>query len=312
MQEPAATAPGAASGGAAGSRVWVKRFGDDQLRGTCGDFSNGIAVDSDGSVVLISNGQWPIDFGGGPLVGVNGWDVRVAKLDANGHHLWSTVFGGQLAQYGYAVAIGPGGDIVIAGGFDGTIDLGGGALSAHGFDDIWVAKLSADGDHIWSKQFSSFDMEAAYAVAVDPSGNVLPAGYLFGPVDLGGGPLTPTTAEMDMFVAKLDPAGNHLWSKRFGNTGQDLATAVVSELGEARLQQGRRGQRLSVLRNRSRGRRDWPRPRDRGLRWVMDFGCGPMASSASGADIYLAKLTWPSSSPETRARCFTPKRSSPR
>ena len=42
------------------------------------------------------------------------------------------------------------------------------------------------------------------------------AGSFEGSIDLGGGPLASAGGD-DVFVAKLDPRGNHVWSKRSGD-----------------------------------------------------------------------------------------------
>lgn len=70
--------------------------------------------------------------------------------------------------------------------------------------------------------------QRARAVAVDAAGNIVVTGYFEGEIDLGGGPL-PTASESypDIFLAKLDPDGKHLWSKRFGSTSTDRGMAVA-------------------------------------------------------------------------------------
>ena len=71
----------------------------------------------------------------------------------------------------------------------------------------------------WSKQFgeaSAKEIEGAKAVATDAAGNVIIVGDLWGAANFGGGVLT-TAGAQDVFIAKLDPNGKHLWSKRFGD-----------------------------------------------------------------------------------------------
>jgi hypothetical protein len=51
---------------------------------------------------------------------------------------------------------------------------------------------------------------------VDAAGNVLVTGAFSGTTDLGGGPLT-SAGGRDIFVAKLDTEGGHVWSARFGD-----------------------------------------------------------------------------------------------
>src|SRR6185295_3708162 len=64
------------------------------------------------------------------------------------------------------------------------------------------------------------------AVASDPAGNLIVVGHFDGTIDLGGGVLT-SAGGFDVFVAKLDPAGNHLCSKRWGDGLAQFAGAVA-------------------------------------------------------------------------------------
>ena len=64
------------------------------------------------------------------------------------------------------------------------------------------------------------DNDAAYAVTTDAAGNVYVAGQLTAPIDLGGGALS-VFGMSDVYVAKFDSSGKHLWSKSFGGTGTE-------------------------------------------------------------------------------------------
>jgi len=110
------------------------------------------------------------------------------------------------------------------------VDLGGGPIDGQGMDDLFVAKYSAAGDHVWSKGFGNAQNEALAGLAVDGAGAVLLTGTLRGgTVDLGGGPLTVAEPD-DMFVLKLDGTGKHLWSRRFGITGDQDGGGIVTNL----------------------------------------------------------------------------------
>src|SRR5262245_45577512 len=73
---------------------------------------------------------------------------------------WSQGHGDADVQYGSAVAAGPAGEVIFTAGFGAAIDLGGGPLinaveNGMGGVDIALAKLTADGKHVWSKSFGS-------------------------------------------------------------------------------------------------------------------------------------------------------------
>jgi hypothetical protein len=148
--------------------------------------------------------------------------------------------------------------------FNGSVDFGGGPLtSVLGSFDIFLAKFDSAGNHLWSKRFGGASNEYPTAVAVDGSGNAFLTGDIFGSVDFGGGLLTSAGGQ-DIFLAKFDPAGNHLWSKRFGDTVGQLGKGIaVDGSGNAFLTGAFFGS--------------------------VDFGGGPL-TSAGLADIFLAKF----------------------
>ena len=204
-----------------GSHIWSKGFG-----GIDADYGNGIAVDASGNVAVVGRFTSTMDVGGGPLLCGGGNDAFVVMYAASGQHLWSKGLGNTSEQYAWSVAFESGGNVIMAGSFSGTIDFGGGILTNNTlYPDIFVAKLSPSGAHIWSKKFGSTSSDQAYGVAVDGTGNVVITGYFIGPADFGGGPLASTG--MDIFVAKYSPSGNHLWSRSFGGSSSDIGNAVA-------------------------------------------------------------------------------------
>ena len=68
--------------------------------------------------------------------------------------------------------------------------------------------------------------EVANGVAVDRGGNIAVIGTFQGTVDFGGGALT-SAGLSDMFLVKLSPLGNHIWSKVIGGAGPDADYAVA-------------------------------------------------------------------------------------
>ncbi|MFS8067605.1 MAG: SBBP repeat-containing protein, partial [Byssovorax sp.] len=208
-----------------GTHLWSKRFGDPSNQG-----GQGVAVDGAGNVLLTSYFNGTIDFGGGPLASAGNKDVFVAKLDPGGAHLWSKRFGDADVQYARSVAVDSAGNVIITGNFNGTIDFGGSSFVSGGGGDIFLAKLDANGAHVWSKAFGDANVQDTTSVAVDASGNMLITGSFLGTVYFGGGPL-PSLGLSDMFLAKLDADGAHLWSQRFGNGNDEAGVGVALDAG---------------------------------------------------------------------------------
>ncbi len=195
---------------------WSKRFG-----GQLNQVANGIMSDATGNAVVVGSFDVSVDFGGGQLTAFGHDDAFVAKLGADGAHLWSKRFGNGHFQTANAVAIDAAGNIVVAGSFRGAIDLGGGQLDSAGVLDVFVAKLDPNGNHVWSKRFGDADDQLGQNVAVDDDGNVLLSTNVRGSVDFGDGPFV-SGGDYDAFLTKLDPDGNHLWTKQYGDSGLQL------------------------------------------------------------------------------------------
>lgn len=67
---------------------------------------------------------------------------------------------------------------------------------------MFVAKYDASGGHLWSQGFGDTLQQWGRSVAVDPSDNVILAGWFHGTLDFGGGPLTSVDLE-DVFLARF-------------------------------------------------------------------------------------------------------------
>lgn len=240
-----------------GATVWARRFGDGGNQE-----ARAVAVDTGGDTVIAGFFSGTVDFGGGAVTSAGSNDIFVAKLNGSGSHLWSKRFGNNSNQYGNAVALAKSGDVVVAGHYGGAVDFGGGALTAAGGTDAFLAVLGADGAHKWSKSFGNGSHQYAYGVAAHPGGNIVVAGSFEGQIDLGGG-LLSTAGLADIFVASFGAAGNHVWSKRFGSSGQQYAYGVAAGSGNIALTGAFAGS--------------------------VDFGCGVL-TSAGGNDLYVAVL----------------------
>jgi hypothetical protein len=207
---------------AAGAHQWSKRFGDAMKQ-----FGTGIAVDSADNILLAGSFSGSVDLGSGPLTSLGSEDVLVAKLDSAGGYVWASRHGDSSEQNGVGVATDSQGNVLITGHFKGQLGFGGPVLSAGAVEDIYIAKLTGGGAHVWSKDFGDAGMQQfGQAVAVDGEDNIVLTGYFSGAVTFGAGSVTSVDGR-DIFAVKLDPAGGHLWNKRFGDLGHQFGQAIA-------------------------------------------------------------------------------------
>lgn len=242
---------------AAGTHLWSQRFGD-----TSSDAAYSVAIDPNQNIYVTGAFGVKIDFGGGTLMSAGSSDIFIVKFDAGGGHLWSRRFGGTMPDYGRAVACSGTDAVTLAGGFQQTVDFGGGNLTSAGSDDAFVVALSHAGTHRWSRRFGDVSADNAYGIAVDAGGSVLLTGNFAGTVDFGGGALV-SAGGGDIFLAKFSYTGLHTWSRRFGGTGSEAGLGVATDADNNVLMTGY-------------------------FSATTDFGGGNLTSAGSG-DIFVAR-----------------------
>lgn len=218
-----------------GNFVWAKQIG-----GTSLDAVNGIAIDVAGNICLVGNFNNTCDFDPGPSTftlsgGLNG-DIFVCKLDASGNFIWAKSMGGTSFERGYAVTTDPSNNIYTTGYFRSlAADFDPGPSSytmanIAGTEEVFVSKLDASGNFVWAKQMGGSGTDQGFSIAIDALGNVITVGSFASPnADFDPGVSTYTMATQgldDIFVNKLDPAGNFIWTKQMGGSGGDFGNSV--------------------------------------------------------------------------------------
>jgi len=222
-----------------GEYVWAKRLGGNRL-----DSGDGIAVDNDGNVYTTGSFQRTADFDPGTGVynlisGANSYDVFVSKLTTDGDFVWAKQFKGDSPNMGNGIALDQFANVYTTGMFSATADFDPDAtatynLVSEGGTDIYVAKLDSAGSFIWAKRMGGADPfggDRGYGIAVDNLGNAYTTGFFSGTADFDPGTGTYSMTALgssDIYVSKLDAAGNFLWAKQLsGAQGTDWGTAIA-------------------------------------------------------------------------------------
>ena len=87
---------------------------------------------------------------------------------------------------------------------------------------IFAPAASAQ-EQLWLTQFGSLRLDSAGALAPDGAGGAFVGGITLG--SMGG----PNAGQQDVYVARYDNAGNRVWTKQFGTSGNDAVTALSSD-----------------------------------------------------------------------------------
>lgn len=186
---------------------WTYQFGTAE-----DEYVHAIAADSAGNVLI--TGRTLGDLSGNSA---GASDVYVRKLDKLGVESWTVQFGTSGAEQGMAIATDQTGAVYVAGYTEGAL---GGANA--GSWDGFLRKLSAtDGSEIWTRQFGGAGVDAAWSLAVDPSGNAYVGGWVSdqqGCQHFGG---------QDGFVAAYDSDGKLRWTHQFGRSFGDQVLSIA-------------------------------------------------------------------------------------
>ena len=208
----------------AGNFVWAKQFGN------IGEDSGiSLAVDSQSNVYTVGSFGGTVDFD--PGAGVYNLncsikDLFVLKLDSSGNFGWSIMISkGIFTNVGCSIDLDALGNVYIMGLFGGTSDFDPGVgiynLTSSTNGSIFILKLSTAGNFIWAKKMEGGFASLGISIKIDPLNNIYTCGNYQGIADFDPGPavfnLIPTTVTaVNIFIAKLDSAGNFVWAKSIG------------------------------------------------------------------------------------------------
>ncbi len=216
---------------ASGNLVWAGQMG-----GTGDDQGFSIAVDASGNVYTTGycNGTADFDPGAGTMeLSLSGGQYGfISKLDTDGDFVWAKA----MQIFSVHVALDASANVHTTGEFIGTVDFDPGAgvanLTSASGGDIFISRLDTNGNHVWARSFYGVNIDCGSSISFDSSSNLYTTGYFFGSVDFdpGAGTFSMSSAGgTDIYVLKLDPAGDFVWARRMGGSLGDYGTTVLTD-----------------------------------------------------------------------------------
>ena len=133
-------------------------------------------------------------------------DIWILKLDSEGDVLWEKTYGGRHTDIAWSIKQTSDGGYIVAGE---TWSFGAGS------GDVWVLKLDGYGNIQWQKTYGGVNTDLAYSIQQTSNGYIV-----------AGATESFGTANVDVWVLKLDSRGNVVWQKRYGGMEQDLAYSI--------------------------------------------------------------------------------------
>ena len=209
-----------------GSQIVYSKY----LGGSGFEIANAVAVDAAGNVYVAghtTSADFPVVRPLQPNLRGDS-DMFVAKLDPSGSLVYSTYYGGSSFENGNALALGPGGEVYIAGG-TGSNDLPGvnGVQSVNrgGFSDGFVAKLAPDGSAIqYATYLGGTGDDEVSSLAAGPDAHLYLAGRTSSPDFPVRSALQPSFGGgfSDGMVAELSADGTQIvFSSYLGGVDRD-------------------------------------------------------------------------------------------
>ncbi len=232
---------------ASGTLMWQKTYGGDQR-----DMATSVAILPDGGFVTAAISQ--------PTPNSQG-DALIMRHNKNGSLVWRKTFGGPKYDIPYAIKVSPKGQIIVAGytkstgpgGADGwvfcldgkgnkvwerTLGTKGrdwlraltiradGVITAAGGTKAnknaktysWAVQLDPKGKTLWNKTYRSAE-NVARAIIQLKDKQLAIAGWKLEKDSITG---------RDIWVAKLNGAGELIWEKRLGGSGDDHTEALIA------------------------------------------------------------------------------------
>ena len=207
------------------SDAWVAKLGADGSLAwlSCiGDYGDDIAYDleicSDGSFILAGKSVTPLNEPEDASFGLG--NFLIAKVDAAGSLLWSNSFGGLNDDCAYDVTILKDNSFLLTGfARSHTGDVTGHFGSA----DVWVVKVTSEGDYSWGKCFGGMSDDIGYQAREMSNGYFLVAGNTRSKDNQVEG----THNRWDAWILVLDQTGNLLKAQVIGGRDDDMAEAAI-------------------------------------------------------------------------------------
>ncbi len=204
-----------------GNWLWARTSGGNGF-----NRGNGIICDNNGNVYVTGSFEGNCAFGNTNLSSNGLRDVFVTSLNPNGNWRWTIKAGGNSTDDSYGIKFNSNYSFLgITGFFSTSATFGSNTLISAGGRDIFVARLDTNANWQWSVSVGSSASEESRAISIDGSGNSIISGFYSNSITFASNTL-PTSADRDVFAARIDRNGNWIWGRNATGTGDDEPFAL--------------------------------------------------------------------------------------
>jgi hypothetical protein len=173
--------------------LWTRLYGGE-------DYDEVFCVrqTSDGGFILAG---YTVSFGAGNS------DCYIIRTDSLGDTLWTRTYGGTNAEVAYSIE---------QTSDEGYIVVGSTSSYGAGASDVYIVRLNASGDTLWTRVYGGINTDRAQSVQQTTDG-----GYI-----VGGSTASLGAGNYDFYLLKTDALGDTVWTRTYGGTMPDMGESV--------------------------------------------------------------------------------------
>lgn len=217
-----------------GNYIWSNTLlGDCNVYGICSDINGNVYATGNftGQIYDNNSNTGPFILSSMPNV----YNAFVIKYNSSGQFVWAfSMPSSNNFNSGKKINIDPFGDLIVVGYFSGSCDFDPSGLvnnlTEHGNSDGFIAKYSNNGSFVWAHNIGGSQPDEVRNLISDKFGNIYFTGF-FGDIGYFNS-LSPSynlvsNGWEDIFLAKFNSSGSHIWSFNIGAQNSDESTGIA-------------------------------------------------------------------------------------
>lgn len=233
-----------------------------QTGGVDWDMVKSIYIDNDKNIFTTGSFQQSFVSEDKTLTSLGVSDIIYEKLDENNNVEWLNTAGGRdrrrntLGEFGKRILADANG-VYLTGVFYGQANFSSEQVSSRGKEDIFLTKLSNNGEIEWIKSAGGISQDLVHDMALDKEGNIYITGCYQHSITFDNNNVLDSKNGTDVFLSKYDNSGNLKWVRTIGSNGNAVGKTLRVEQNRIYLS-GEFEQDLSVGNKnvKSRGKKD--------------------------------------------------------
>ncbi len=200
---------------AAGDFFWKRYHG-----GSNNDRSYDVVQTADDGFIMVGSSESE-DFDISDSKG--SYDFWAIKLSADGDLLWTKSYGGQEIDVAYSIIPSGDGNYLLVGD---TRSSDQDVSQNNGNADMWLIKISPDGNLLWEKNFGGSEFDSAKEIISMGDGTFL----ITGSSRSSNGDATGNKGQNDAWFVLVDQNGTLLMEKNIGGTNLDFSEGAAKTM----------------------------------------------------------------------------------